>query len=169
VPVASTTRWLDLGSGGGLPGLVLAWQWEDWPGVLLDASQRRAALLSQIVAEMGWNERVGVECARAEDAAREPSCRASFSLVVARGFGPPAVTAECAAPFLVVGGLLVVSEPPGEDSDEARWPAAGLASLGLAARARWRGAFGYQILQMVTPCPTMYPRRSGMARKRPVF
>ena len=48
--------------------------------------------------------------------------------MTARSFGPPAATAECAAPLLAVGGLLVVSEPPdGPD----RWPADALAALGL--------------------------------------
>ena len=55
--------------------------------------------------------------------------RESFDVVVARSFGRPAMTAECAAPFLLRGGHLVVSEPPG--AVEGRWSAEGLAGLGL--------------------------------------
>jgi 16S rRNA (guanine527-N7)-methyltransferase len=114
-------RALDLGSGGGVPGLVLAagpWAATSW--VLLDASERRCAFLTAAVAELGLGDHVGVRRERAEVAGRDSGLRASFDLVVSRGFAAPAVTAECAAPFLVVGGRLVVSEPP--TPDPGRWP-----------------------------------------------
>ena len=73
-----------------------------------------------------------------------PSLRAAFDLVVARSFGAPAVTAECAVGFLATGGHLAVSEPPEPEAD--RWPPEGLAAARVrpgarsaAARAlRWR-------------------------------
>jgi 16S rRNA (guanine527-N7)-methyltransferase len=57
-------RWLDLGSGGGLPGLVLAEHWPTTPAVLLDASERRTTFLSEAVLELGWVDRVQVVRAR---------------------------------------------------------------------------------------------------------
>jgi 16S rRNA (guanine527-N7)-methyltransferase len=105
-------RLLDLGSGGGVPGLVIA---ELWPGIsvtLLDAGKRRSELLQVGITEAGWEARVSVVRGRAEDLARVPDLRGSFDAVVARSFGPPAVTAECGSGFLSVGGLLVVSDPP---------------------------------------------------------
>ena len=105
---------------------------------------------------------------RAEELARRADLRGRFDLVVARGFGPPAVTAECGAGFLVVGGRLVVSEPPGGRPD--RWPAEGLAPLGLepGRRSRRAGA-SYQVLRQATACPDRYPRRVGIPAKRPLF
>ncbi len=98
------------------------------PGVLLDAAERRTTFLSGAVLELGWAGRVRVIRARAEDAAaRTSELRAGFDVVWARSFGSPAVTAECAAPFLRPGGLLVVSEPPGPGQTVARWPREGLA------------------------------------------
>ena len=93
--------------------------------------------------------------------------RAAFDLVVARSFGPPAVVAECAAPFLRVGGRLAVSEPPtGED----RWPPAPLAELGLEATERRDvGGAHVQLLRQTAPCPDRYPRRTGVPTKRPLF
>lgn len=163
--------WMDLGSGGGLPGLVLAHRWPRSEAVLLDSNERRAAFLVEVVQDLGWSDRVRVVRARAEEAGRRIDLRESFSLVVARSFGPPASTAECAAPFLVPGGILVVSEPPPDSSPSTgeRWPAEVLAQLGIAPVRVWRDAFGYQVLRQVTPCPRRFPRRVGVPFKRPLY
>ena len=166
------TRALDLGSGGGLPGLVLAC---DWPGsswVLLDGSQTRTAFLEHAVRELELGDRVTVVRGRAEEVAHQDDVRGAFDLVVARSFGPPAVVAECAAPFLMIGGSLVVSEPP---DTFGRWDHPDeLADLGLDLGARVGddgrpGAGTYQELLQVTRCPDRYPRRVGVPTKRPLF
>ena len=114
VPQAPTHA-LDLGSGGGVPGLILArLVWPDASWCLLDGSVKRVAFLETAHRPTGPGERVVAQAGRAEEVGRGAE-RASFDLVVARSFGPPAVVAECAAPFLVVGGHLVVSEPPDTD------------------------------------------------------
>ncbi len=169
-------RWLDLGSGGGLPGLVLAQYWPDSQAVLLDAAERRTAFLATAVARLAWQGRVSVLRARAEEAGARPDLRGSFDVVWARSFGSPPVTAECAAPFLRVGGLLVVSEPPALRTDaqpEAqmsdRWPREGLAQLGQEPLATLRAKFGYQIILQAAACPERFPRRQGVAAKRPLY
>jgi 16S rRNA (guanine527-N7)-methyltransferase len=148
---------------------VLAAWWPDSSWWLLDANDRRTAFLRDAVAELGWAERVLVVRARAEDAARDPELRGSMALVTSRSFGKPAVTAECAAGFLAVGGRLVVSEPPDGDVDDpaaTRWPAHGLAAFGLAPIRRQDGC---QVLAQVAPCPEDVPRRTGVPAKRPRF
>src|SRR5580704_9188420 len=60
--------WMDLGSGGGIPGLVLAHLWPDRNAVLLDSSEPRTRFLSQVVEDQGWTTRVRVVTARAEEA-----------------------------------------------------------------------------------------------------
>jgi len=121
---------LDLGSGGGLPGLVLAELWRFARLTLVDANERRTDFLAWAVGDLDLGDRVRVVRARAESLARDPEERSAYDLVVARSFGPPAVTAECSAPFLRAGGALVVSEPPG-DPDGSRWPEDGLTVLGM--------------------------------------
>ena len=163
---------VDLGSGGGLPGLVLAAEWPTSRVLLVEANQRRAEALRRALDELGWGHRVQVLRIRAEEAGRDPALRGSQTLVVARSFGPPAVVAECGAPLLRLGGLLVVSEPPPGAGDEAaavRWPSVPLGDLGLEATGIWQGEFGYQVLTQVAPCPTRYPRRPGIPAKRPLF
>jgi len=102
-------RALDLGAGGGLPGLVLASR--IWPGTswtFLDAQQKRTEFLREVVTDLGLDDRVAVITERAEVLGRSPDHRGVYDLVVSRSFGPPAVTAECGAPLLRPGGRLVV-------------------------------------------------------------
>ena len=159
---------LDLGSGGGIPGLVLALAWPGARFTLLDAGRRRAAFLRRAVLRCGLEERVTVVEGRAEEAGRDPRQRGAYQLVVARSFGPPATTAECAAPFLGVRGALVVSEPPDED-EGARWSEAGLALLGMGPPLLVRETFGYAVIPQVSSCPERFPRRVGVPSKRPLF
>lgn len=142
-----------------------------WPAVrivLLDSSERRTLFLARAAMDLGVSSQVVVARARAEEAGREPEWRASADTVVARSFGAPAVTAECAAPLLEVGGRLIVSEPPGEGG--ARWPEGALAQLGMRPSGRFEQAFcRFQILRQESLCPEGFPRRVGVPEKRPLF
>ena len=163
-------NFLDLGSGGGLPGLVLATTWAGSEAVLLDAAKRRVEFLEWAVARCGLGDRVTVLHERAEAAGRDERFRDHFSLVVTRSFGPPAVTAESAAPFVVPGGLLVVSEPPETVTSSERWPSEALADLALRLGTPTRVAgYGYQAFAKSDPTPARYPRRVGVPAKRPLF
>jgi 16S rRNA (guanine527-N7)-methyltransferase len=164
----SLRRAVDLGSGGGLPGLPLALHFGAAEWVLVEVSRRRSAFLVAAVARLGLQQRVTVIAERAEIVGRAPAHRGRFDLVVARSFGPPAVAAECAAPLLRVGGRAVVSEPPG--GMPGRWPADGLARVGMAPApvVQSRGA-AYQVLRQEALCPERFPRRVGVPGKRPLF
>lgn len=161
-------RALDLGSGGGVPGLVLAEVWPDAEVTLLDSSERRTAFLLEVVRELGWADRVHVVRARAEVAGRDRRLRGTFDAVVSRSFAPPPVTAECAAPFLRVGGHGIVSEPPSADTE--RWDVQGLGAVGMRLGVCLRVEAGtYQVLEQAGPCPDRYPRREGIPAKRPLW
>jgi 16S rRNA (guanine527-N7)-methyltransferase len=161
-------RFLDLGSGGGLPGLVVLDVWDGAHAVLLDAQQRRCAFLERTIDRLGWSDRVGVECGRAEVLARRPDLRGAFELVLARSFGAPAVTAECAVGFLAEAGSLVVTEPPSESVD--RWDAEGLGELGFGSPERLRGGeTGAVRIPLEHPPDDRWPRRDGMPAKRPLW
>jgi len=158
---------VDLGSGGGLPGLVLA-QRPGARGALLDARHRRAEFLAGAVADLGLDDRIAVIADRAEDAARDPEHRGRYGLVTARSFGAPAVTAECAVGFLRAGGRLAVSEPPG--GDRARWSAPALETLGLSPPhfVHHGGASAALLDHPGEPAPR-WPRRPGIPTKRPLW
>jgi 16S rRNA (guanine527-N7)-methyltransferase len=178
-PEGTGLHLLDLGSGGGVPGLILAQYWPAASVTLLEVVERRCRLLDRWVVEVGMSPRVSVACGRAEELGREPALRGSFDAVVSRSFGAPAVTAECGAPFLKLDGLLVVSEPPGTSADpenyagsengDGRWPAKGLEALGLEKEGSTMKPFHFVILNQSKACPDRYPRRTGMPAKRPLF
>lgn len=161
-------RVLDLGSGGGLPGLVLAHDRPHLSLTLLDSQVKRCNFLAAAVV---WLDRpeVQVVCGRAETLAHEPGLRASFDVVVARSFGAPAVTAECGVGFLRQGGALWVSEPP--DTELAsRWPSEGLLELGLeVGPTSTNGMVHLQALRASSLCSQRFPRVVGRPSKRPLF
>lgn len=170
---------LDLGSGGGLPGLVIAASSADHEVVLLDSRRRAVEFLRWAVTTLGLGDRTRVLADRAENAGRSPEHRGTYGAVVARSFGPPAVTAECAAPFLVTGGMLLVSEPPADsaridrdtidDFRALRWPASGLRELGLVLGLDLEHPSKLARLYQDQPCPDRFPRAVGVAARRPLF
>ena len=161
-------RVADLGSGAGVPGLALALWWPDLELVLVEAGARRVEHLTTAVEELHLGPRVRVVHERAELVGRDPDHRGRFDAVVARSFAAPAVTAECAAPLLVLGGVLVTSEPPGDDD---RWAGLrGVAGLGLSAEGGVQGSGRhYHRCRKVGATDERYPRRVGVPAKRPLF
>ena len=118
---------VDLGSGGGVPGLVIARARPDLRLVLVERRTTRADHLRRLVSRLGAADRIEVV---ADDAAALPRLIAlPVDAVVARGFGPPTQILRLAAPLLAGGGLLVVSEPPDPPAD--RWPKAAVDAVGL--------------------------------------
>ena len=135
---------LDLGSGGGFPGLPLAAALPDTEVLLLEAVAKKARFLDTVVAATGLAERVRVVPARAEALARAPEHRDAWSVVTARAVAATADLVELAFPLLAPGGALVA------------WKRGDLqAELAAAERAlhgprRW--------------APGRHPGRSGPAR-----
>jgi 16S rRNA (guanine527-N7)-methyltransferase len=114
---------LDLGSGGGVPGLIIA---HDLPAVhltLLDRRAKRTDALERLVRRLGWQDRITVACTDVTAFVPDDP----FDAVVARGFGPPEFTLAQAARLVRDGGPIVISEPPEVD----RWDDQLLAELGL--------------------------------------
>jgi 16S rRNA (guanine527-N7)-methyltransferase len=167
-------RVADLGTGGGVPGLVVAAALDRVFVSLVESHARRAAFLGDSLRALGLGTRAEVLHERAELLGRVQGRRGSYDAVTARSFGRPAVAAECAAPLLRLGGALVASEPPPRGpgpgpSTADRWPVEGLALLGMGEAVGHRGDFGFVVVRRVAPCPERYPRRVGVPQKRPLF
>ncbi|MCU1397690.1 MAG: rRNA small subunit methyltransferase [Acidimicrobiales bacterium] len=124
---------VDLGSGGGLPGLVIAVRRPDLRVVLVDRRERRMDLLRLACARLGIAERVTVLTGDVVRLAKDGTHRGMYDVVTARAFGDPIFTLECAVPFLAAGGVVIVSEPPLVDL-ATRWPSKVVAALGLTIR-----------------------------------
>ena len=96
-------RLLDLGSGGGLPGIPIACACAEVQVTLLDSTQKKIAALGRIVAQVGLTN-VDVVCGRAEELAHMPAYRERFDLVTARAVAELAVLVEYATGFVRSGG-----------------------------------------------------------------
>jgi 16S rRNA (guanine527-N7)-methyltransferase len=162
------TSIIDLGTGGGIPGLVLAERFPSAQVTLLDGRRSRIDLLDELLERLGWGARIVTVPERAEEFARREGSREAFAFVVARGFARPSVTAECGAPLLAPGGSLVVSEPPAGSGAE-RWPIPACGELGLLPSVVERRSCTYVRLERIGVCPAVYPRRTGIPEKRPLF
>lgn len=156
---------LDLGTGAGVPGVVLAALRPASSWVLVDASERRCEYASAAVRALGLHSQVRVVHARAESVAHDPEFRARQDLVVARSFGPPAELAECALPLVAPDGALVVSVT--EATRQVWGRAAGL--LGVRIADDGTVDDGYLALGPPQEIPAVWPRRPVARRRSPLF
>lgn len=157
--------WCDLGSGGGIPALVGIVDHPAMNWLLVEVARARADFLDWACHRLGVHDRVEIRAEPAETAGRS-QYRQLGALVSARGFGGPSVTAECAAPLLAVGGVLLVAEPPG--SDGSRWERLP-GELGLALESVVSEPFAVAVLRQHAPCDERFPRRPGLPARRPLF
>jgi 16S rRNA (guanine527-N7)-methyltransferase len=168
--VRSAVSLADLGSGAGFPGLPLAVSLPAAKLALVESSARKCAFIERAITACDVHNARAVS-ARAEDWLEG---RSRFDLITARALAPLAVVAEYAAPLLRIGGSLVVwrgRRDPGAEVAAARAAAA----LGLEVRetiavdpypaAQHRHL---HLMSKVSETPNGFPRRPGIARKRPL-
>ena len=160
-----TAGWLDLGAGAGIPGIPLAVAIPDADLTLLEAA----------VAAVGLQSRARVQCARSERfAVGGAPGREAFGVVLARAVAELPALLELAAPLLREGGVLLASKTLAALHDEG--PAAEEAArvCGLAAEppvllpASPLTGSVCAVYRKVAPTPERFPRREGMAAKRPL-
>jgi len=160
----------DMGSGAGLPGLALA---AALPGLeirLVESQQRKCDYIGGVAAAMGL-ENARVVCERAE------SWREGLGandLVVARALAAQPVVLEYAAPLLAVGGYVVEWRGQRDPREEARAARAaselGLRPVEVREVAPFAGAHSrhLHVFEKVAPTPGRFPRREGVAARRPL-
>ena len=154
---------IDVGSGAGIPGLVVAVAREDLSVVLLEADVRKAAFLTHTAALMGLASTEVVN-ARAESAARRAELRETFDVALSRAAAPPAALCELALPFVRVGGRLAALV--GDAAVAARDAVRAAAECGGSPPAAI-GA-GIFVVEKVRETPALFPRREGVPSRRPL-
>ena len=160
---------IDVGTGGGLPGIPLAIQRPDLVLTLLEATNKKCRFLERAVAELEL-ENVTVRCDRSEIAARDASLRASFDYAIARALAPLPVLLELTVPFLCEGGrVLAMKGARAHEELSAAKDALTKLLCGLEEILE-SGESGSRILviQKKAPTPDIYPRRTGIPTKRPL-
>jgi 16S rRNA (guanine527-N7)-methyltransferase len=145
---------IDVGSGGGVPGIPLATSLPDREVTLLEATRRKAEFLEQ------WTRRLPnlrVVWGRAEEQETD-----RFGVAVAKALAPPAVALEWCLPLVAPGGAAIL------------WVGESANASVLAAVAEQLGSRrpdvrdGLLVFPKLRPTPPGFPRRVGVARKRPL-
>jgi 16S rRNA (guanine527-N7)-methyltransferase len=108
----SISSCIDLGTGAGIPGLVIAVARPALSLTLVDRRAKRTDALTRAIHVLGVADRVSVICADMMQLARQPEVRHHFDAAVTRGFGPPDITLPVAAACVRTGGVVIISEPP---------------------------------------------------------
>ena len=171
--LSSRSRVVDVGAGGGFPGLPLKLAFPGINLVLLDSVGRKAAFLEHLVSSLELDA-VEVRTGRAEVLAHRPELRETFDLALARGLARMPVLLEYSLPFCRIGGKTVAHKHGGLDQ-ELKSAARALETLGGRLRAevpvQVTGLTDNRVLVVVdkvAATPEMYPRRTGVPAKRPL-
>lgn len=164
---------LDIGTGGGLPGMVLAIACPDIEMFLLDATGKKVAFLDDVVRELALTN-VQTIHGRAEEVAHQPRYRNAFDLITARAVSSLAALLELGLPMLRTGGTMLL--PKGVEIDDELASAHRAASMlnGEIVAADVLPDVGSTvetrlvIARKAGPTPGKYPRRSGVPSKDPL-
>ncbi len=144
----------DVGSGGGTPGIPLAASLTNRSVTLLEAERRKCEFLRGWEAEL---PNLSVVWGRAEEQPVD-----EYGVVVAKALAPPPVAAEWCLPLARPGGAVLLWVGPTADHDAVARVA------GLLAAAQEPAPPGLILLRKLGPTPPGFPRRAGMAKKRPL-
>jgi 16S rRNA (guanine527-N7)-methyltransferase len=163
---------IDVGTGAGFPGLVVAIARPDLAVTLADSLNKRILFLQTVVQTLGLTN---VTClhGRAEELAAQPGLRQGFDLACARAVARMDVLSEYCLPFVKVGGRFLACKGPTGDQ-ETEEAAAAIAALGgtkpvLHAHSLPSGDKRLIIeVAKTRPTPKKYPRRPGEAKRRPI-
>jgi 16S rRNA (guanine527-N7)-methyltransferase len=145
---------VDVGSGGGTPGIPLAAALPDREVTLLEAGRRKAEFLRRWTPEL---PNLRVVWGRAEEHETD-----HYEVAVAKALASPPVAAEWCLPLVRPGGAVVLWAGPSAERDRVA-RAAELLGGELA-----EAPDGFLLLRKLRPTPDGFPRRPGMARKRPL-
>jgi 16S rRNA (guanine527-N7)-methyltransferase len=145
---------VDVGSGGGAPGIPLAVELPEREVTLLESSRRKCDFLERWAREL---PNVRVVCGRAEEQPVD-----AWGVAVAKALAPPPVAAEWCLPLVAEGGAAILFAGPSVEEERVGRVAAQLG--GELAEC----PPGLLVLRKVSPTPDGFPRRPGVARKRPL-
>lgn len=166
-------RVVDVGTGAGIPGIVLKIA---YPGIsvkLLDSLKKRLEFLTVVVTKLGLSG-VAMWHARAEDAGRDSQARESFALVTARAVARTSVLLELCAPLCQIGGRIIAYKGPEyqQELEEAR---RAIDVLGVCVEhiatyslPEGMGDRSLVVFRKIAGTPETYPRKAGIPARKPL-
>ena len=161
-----TESLVDVGSGGGLPGIPLALA-TGARVVLVEPIIKKAAFLERALADLGLAGAVVAE--RAEVAAREVRFREQFAFATARAVSRASTVAELTVPFLRIGGRALLQRGAIDPAErQALEDAAPILGAGFIEERQLDGDRRVLILEKLVLTGPRFPRRNGVPEKRPL-
>jgi 16S rRNA (guanine527-N7)-methyltransferase len=166
---------VDVGAGAGLPGIPLGIVRPELRVALLEATEKKVRFLEYARAALGL-QNIEVLHARAEDAGRKPAYREAFELATARALAALPVVVEYCAPFVRTGGMILAMKGRLPEEELSKGVAASH-QLGVELRevreVKYRAQLPHKerrlvVLDKVDATPGKFPRRVGLAKKRPL-
>ena len=142
---SSAQRVVDLGSGAGVPGLIVAFERPELELVLVDRRSGRTDLLSRSVLALNLDSRVSVKCSEIGDLVRDSNFFKRFDAAISRGLGPPLETLRLSRDLVKPGGVVIISEPP--PTTQSRWNPEDVSSLALHGPVRHSAVAMFHVKQ----------------------
>lgn len=165
---------IDVGTGGGFPGLAVAIALPTARLTLVDSVGRKVMAVRAMAEALGLEHRVEVRCERVERSGQSRQCRGRFHWALARAVASAPVVAEYLVPLLAPGGRALLYRGQWTDGDQAALePALNLLRARLERCERLelpagRGLRHALVLAPEGPCPRQYPRAVGLPSKHPL-
>ncbi len=164
---------IDVGTGAGFPGLVLALAEKDLKVTLLDSQRKRLTFLEEVAKQTGA-ENVKIVHARAEDGARMPELREKFDIAAARAVASLPVLCELLLPYVRIGGKALCWKGPGLREEMEQGRRAAFLLGGKTGEPVFCPVKGREWEHRILPVekknktPGIYPRRAGTPKARPL-
>ncbi|EOC99425.1 16S rRNA (guanine(527)-N(7))-methyltransferase RsmG [Caldisalinibacter kiritimatiensis] len=164
---------IDIGTGGGFPGLPLKIANPSLEVVLLDSLNKRIKFLNEVIENLGLSN-ITVIHGRAEDYGKKEEYREKFDIAVSRAVASLNVLCEYCLPFVKVGGYFLAMKGP-EIYEEIEDAKKALDVLGGVVEDKFDIKLPFTdikhtilVIKKVTETPTKYPRKAGKPTKRPL-
>lgn len=166
-------RVIDIGSGGGFPGIPIAIARPDWSVTLLDATRKKTTFLATLLTNLDCQNATSL-CDRAEQVGQTADHRQTYDLALIRAVGPAPVCAEYALPLLRIGGLAILYRGQWTASDtEALQPIVEQLGGQVESVAGFLTPLSQSVrhclyLRKVLPTPREFPRSIGIPAQSPL-